>query len=155
LVPERLITIELLTASTMYQLEEVEPSNATPAFVREVESFVLVSAPRRVQLGEASMLLARFDGIAVGAAVHAASRFVGAQYLQALMIDHRWRGQGIGRALLAQSVQDAHIRSSRQFVFWQVHRDNAVMLHISATLADGGKPDHLNDEFAVFVHSEE
>ncbi len=85
------------------------------------------------------MLVADDSGRVVGAAVHHPSAmYPGAQYISAMLLDHRVRGRGLGRQFLDAVIADARSTSGRPYVLWTVHPENHPMIAISRrTVATG------------------
>jgi GNAT superfamily N-acetyltransferase len=82
-----------------------------------------------------AVLLADDDGRVLGAAVHhPACAFPGTQYISALMIDHRRRGQGLGREFFVAVLADARERSGKRYVIWTAHPQNKSMIARSRSL---------------------
>jgi GNAT superfamily N-acetyltransferase len=118
---------------TLRRLDELE-REANPSLpTLEVEK-VIFNATARSHLGDpgSASLLIDGDGRTVGAALHYNHEelpFV--QYIAALFLDHRFRGQGLGRSAFDSVVADARARSGRPYVAWIVHPENVAMLKLS------------------------
>lgn len=114
----------------------------TDEWVREVEDFILGPAVRTHLDEPASFIVAvKIDGDVRGAVVHhPLVGYPGSEYISAVLLDHRSRGQGHGRPLVEAVVQHATGASGRSYAVWAVHPDNAVMLELSAA---------VGEEFAV------
>jgi GNAT superfamily N-acetyltransferase len=56
------------------------------------------------------------------------------QYLAALYIDPRFRGEGLGAELFAAVLADARERTGRPYVAWVVHPENTAMLKLSRAI---------------------
>ena len=84
--------------------------------------------------GSVFLLLDANDRV-VGAALHYNHEELPyVQYVAALFLDPRFRGQGLGAEALAAVVADARERSGRPYVAWVVHPENSVMLKLSRSL---------------------
>jgi L-amino acid N-acyltransferase YncA len=129
-----------LRANSIRRLKEIERTPSPQTWVAEVESFILdggAASHRHEPLS--AVLLADDDGRVVGAAVHHPSgAFPGAQYISAVLVDHRTRGRGLGRELMAAVIADARDRSSREYVIWLVHPDNVAMVALSRSIVASG-----------------
>jgi GNAT superfamily N-acetyltransferase len=125
-----------LRASSVRRLREIERTPNAEPWVAEVEAYVLDGGAASHRLDPLSaVLLADDDGHVLGAAVHhPASGFAGAQYISALMIDHRRRGQGLGREFFVAVLADARERSGKAYVIWTVHPQNESMIALSKSL---------------------
>jgi ribosomal protein S18 acetylase RimI-like enzyme len=64
------------------------------------------------------------------------------QYLAALYIDPRFRGEGLGAQVFAAVLADARERSGRPYVAWVVHPENVAMLKLSRALGREFAIDH-------------
>jgi RimJ/RimL family protein N-acetyltransferase len=111
---------------------EISPS--IPAF--EVERIIFEGTARShlTDPGSAFLLIDDNDRV-VGAALHYNHEelpFV--QYLAALYIDPRFRGEGLGAEMFAAVLTDARERSGRPFVAWVVHPENRAMLKLSRAI---------------------
>jgi GNAT superfamily N-acetyltransferase len=125
-----------LRASSVRRLREIERTPNAEPWVAEVEAYVLDGGAASHRLDPlCAVLLADDDGHVLGAAVHhPASSFAGAQYISALMIDHRRRGQGLGREFFVAVLADARERSGKAYVIWTVHPQNESMMALSKSL---------------------
>jgi ribosomal protein S18 acetylase RimI-like enzyme len=129
-----------LRASNIYRLNELVRTPNANSWTSEVESFILDggAASHRFE-PSSSILLAEVDGQIVGAAVHHPSdMFHGAQYVSAVLVDHRRRGSGFGRQLLRAVLDDARESSGRPYVLWVVHPENTAMITLSRSLVSTG-----------------
>ncbi len=129
-----------LRASNIYRLKELERTPGANFWTPEVESFILDggAASHRFE-PSSSILLAEVEGQTVGAAVHHPSdTFHGAQYVSAVLVDHRRRGSGFGRQLLQAVIDDARGSSGRPYVLWVVHPDNTAMMTLSRSIVSTG-----------------
>lgn len=118
---------------------ERNPDPATPLWEREVEDALL--GPVGLSHYDdpvSAVLVADEAGSVIGAALHYPHEaLVGAQYVAAVMIDHRHRGRGLGAELLTAVVADALAHDpDRAHAAWVVHPDNAAMLHVSNAVGD-------------------
>ncbi len=125
-----------LRASSIRRLREIERTPNAEPWVAEVETFILDGGAAAHRLEpRSSILLADDAGQVIGAAVHhPAAGLVGAQYLSAVLLDHRFRGQGLGKRLLRSVVDDARSSSGRPYVTWVVHPSNTAMIAVSRRL---------------------
>jgi GNAT superfamily N-acetyltransferase len=129
-----------LRATTIRRLREIERTPNAESWVAEVESFILDGGAASHRLEPLSAIVLADDaGRTIGAAVHhPADGLPGAQYLSAVLLDHRFRGQGLGEKLLRAVVDDARQTSGRPYVTWVVHPANAAMIATSRrVVADG------------------
>jgi RimJ/RimL family protein N-acetyltransferase len=122
-----------LRAGTIRRLRELERTPSPDPWVAEVESFILDGGAASHRLEPLSAILLADDaGRAIGAAVHhPAGRLAGAQYISAVLLDHRYRGRGLGDELFRAVIADARSTSGRPYVTWVVHPDNAPMIALS------------------------
>lgn len=125
-----------LRASSVRRLREIEPTPDAEPWVAEVEKYLLEGGAASHRFDPLSaVLLADDDGRVLGAAVHhPASAFPGAQYISAVMIDHRRRGHGLGREFFVAVLADARERSGKRYVIWTVHPQNKSMIALSKSL---------------------
>jgi GNAT superfamily N-acetyltransferase len=125
-----------LRASSVRRLREIEPTPDAEPWIAEVETYILDGGAASHRFDPLSaVLLADDDGQVLGAAVHhPASAFPGAQYISALMIDHRHRGRGLGRKFFAALLADARERSGKRYLIWTVHPQNVSMIALSRSL---------------------
>lgn len=123
-------------ARNLWQLRSIERTPDGPAWIVEVEGFLLgPGVGSHLHEPRSAILIADSDGTTVGAALHRPDEaFPGAQYLSAMVIDHRMRGRGFGRALLVAAITDARERSARGYVRWSVHPDNTAMIALSRSI---------------------
>lgn len=129
-----------LRANTIRRLREIERTPNAEPWTAEVESFVLDGRAASHRLEPLSAVLVADDsGRVVGAAVHHPSAmYPGAQYISAMLLDHRVRGRGLGRQFLDAVIADARSTSGRPYVLWTVHPENHPMIAISRrTVATG------------------
>jgi RimJ/RimL family protein N-acetyltransferase len=129
-----------LRANTIRRLRDIERTPDAPSWIEEVESFILDggAASHRFE-PQSSVLLADDEGRVVGAAVHhPADGYPGAEYISAVLLDHRRRGQGLGGDLIRAVIADARAASGRPYVMWVVHPDNEAMITISRRVVAGG-----------------
>lgn len=134
----RMLRLERLSVSTAWKLGLLERDPSPTPWGAEVERIVLgsIGASHLRDRGSA-LLLVGSAGEPVGAVLHYPHEDLpGMQYLAALLIDHRYRGEGLGRMLLSAAINDARDRSGRSYVGWVVHGANAVMLHLSSEIGD-------------------
>ncbi len=125
-----------LRASSVRRLRQIELTPNADPWVAEVEAYLLGggAASHRAEPLSA-VLLADDEGRVLGAAVHhPATGFPGAQYISAVMIDHRRRGNGLGRELFKAVLADARERSGKRYVIWTVHPQNAPMIALSRSV---------------------
>jgi L-amino acid N-acyltransferase YncA len=125
-----------LRANSVHHLTELERTPKANSWTAEVESFILDgrAASHRFE-PSSSILLADVDDRIIGAAVHHPSdTFHGAQYVSAVLVDHRQRGNGYGGELLQTVITDARESSRRPYVLWVVHPDNTAMITLSRSL---------------------
>jgi RimJ/RimL family protein N-acetyltransferase len=66
------------------------------------------------------------------------------QYIAALYLDPRFRGEGLGAEAFAAVLADASERSGRPYVAWVVHPENSPMLNLSCALGPGFATDPRN-----------
>ncbi len=129
-----------LRANTIRRLQEIERTPYADRWVAEVESFILDggAASHRFE-PRSAILLADDDGRLVGAAVHHPDpTYPGAQYISAVLVDHRMRGRGLGRGVFRAVIDDARNSSGRPHVFWVVHPQNTPMIELSREMVAGG-----------------
>jgi RimJ/RimL family protein N-acetyltransferase len=74
----------------------------------------------------------------VGLAASCPHTVFAAELLQALMIDPRHRGQGLGKPALAAVLRAVHDASASNFVMWLVHPENTSMLELSRRIDPEG-----------------
>jgi GNAT superfamily N-acetyltransferase len=144
-----------LRPATLKRLWSIERTPDAESWVAEVEAFILDGGAWSHQFEPASsILVADESGTVIGAAVHhPAEEFPGARYISALLLDHRFRGRGLGRDLLRAVILDARERSSREYVMWAVHPSNAAMIAVSRAVVNGGVEIHRYEEsgYLVFI----
>lgn len=128
----------MLRAGTLWRLGNIEHEPDAPVWVAEVEAILLDGAAATHLREHGSAFLAADDtGQVVGAALHYNHEsLTGAQYVAAILLDHRHRGSGLGRELMAAVLKDALTRSGRPHVVWVVHPDNAPMLALSDSVGE-------------------
>jgi GNAT superfamily N-acetyltransferase len=133
------LTLRKLSRGAIRQLvEAIERNPEAKPWEVEVENILLdgIGASHLYETGSA-LLLADDQGQIVGAALHYTDdRLPGAQYIATVLVDHRYRRLGYGRALLQAVVSDAIDRSGRTYAVWIVHPENAVMLRLSRDLGE-------------------
>jgi GNAT superfamily N-acetyltransferase len=129
-----------LRPNTIRRLQEIERTPNADPWVAEVESFILDGGAASHRFEPLSaILLADDDGRLVGAAVHHPdAAYPGAQYISAVLVDHRMRGQGLGRAVFRAVIDDARSSSGRPYVLWVVHPQNLAMIALSREMVAGG-----------------
>lgn len=128
-----MINLHKLSNRTLWRLSGLERERDLSPSTLEVERIIFDGAARGY-FGDpgSAFLLIDGDGRVVGAALHynhEQLRFV--QYIAALFLDHRFRGEGLGREAFAAVVADARQRSGRPYVAWIVHPENVAMLKLS------------------------
>jgi GNAT superfamily N-acetyltransferase len=139
------VTLELieLGPTNFDLLDAIERTpEPTEKWVREVEDFIFGPAVRTHLDDPASSIVAvKIDGEVRGAVVHhPLVGYPGTEYISAVLLDHRIRGQGHGRPLIEAVLQHAIDASGRSYAVWAVHPGNLVMLELSAA---------VGEEFAV------
>lgn len=124
----------------LWQLKSIERTPNAPRWTVEVEDFLLgPGIGSHLHEPMSAILVADSLGRVIGAALHQPDEaFPGAQYLSAVLVDHRTRGQGLGRELLAAAIADARERSGREYVRWSVHPRNAPMIALSRSVVTDG-----------------
>jgi GNAT superfamily N-acetyltransferase len=148
------LTLRKLSRGAIRQLvEAIERNPEAKPWEVEVENILLdgIGASHLYETGSA-LLLADDQGQIVGAALHYTDdRLPGAQYIATVLVDHRHRRLGYGRALLQAVVTDAIERSGRSYAVWIVHPENSVMLRISGDLGEELGVDSVTG-YAQFVY---
>jgi ribosomal protein S18 acetylase RimI-like enzyme len=148
------LTLRKLSRGAIRQLvEAIERNPEAEPWEIEVENILLdgIGASHLYETGSA-LLLADDHGQMVGAALHYSDdRPHGAQYIATVLVDHRYRRLGYGRALLQAVVTDAIERSGRSYAVWIVHPENSVMLRISGDLGEELGVDSVTG-YAQFVY---
>jgi ribosomal protein S18 acetylase RimI-like enzyme len=148
------LTLRKLSRGAIRQLvEAIERNPEAKPWEVEVENILLdgIGASHLYETGSA-LLLADDQGQIVGAALHYTDdRLPGAQYIATVLVDHRYRRLGYGRALLQAVVTDAIERSGRSYAVWIVHPENSVMLRISGDLGEELGVDSVTG-YAQFVY---
>ena len=144
-----------LRARSVRRLREIERTPNAEPWVAEVEAYVLDGGAASHRFDPLSaVLLADDDGNVLGAAVHhPASAFPGAQYISALMIDHRRRGHGLGREFLVAVLADARERSGKAYAIWTVRPQNESMIALSRSLVADKKEFGIepNSGYLIFI----
>ncbi len=147
-----LALVELAPAS-FHRLRELERTPGEPdPWVSEVEDFIFGPAVG-THLGEpASRILLAVDGDQVVGAVvhHPDERYPGAEYISAIVVDHRKRGLGYGKQLLAAAIEHTITASKRPHALWAVHPNNAPMIKLSENV--GELVGVHSSGYQVFVH---
>jgi len=149
------VSLELveLGPATLHRLHELERTPGEPdPWVSEVEDFILGPAVGTHIDEPASHILLAVDGDqAVGALVHHPDEnYPGAEYISAIVVDHRKRGQGYGEQLLAAAIEHAIAASKRPHALWAVHPNNAPMIKLSESV--GELVGVHSSGYRVFVH---
>jgi ribosomal protein S18 acetylase RimI-like enzyme len=148
------LTLRQLSRGAIRQLvEAIERNPEAKPWEVEVENILLdgIGASHLYETGSA-LLLADDQGQIVGAALHYTDdRLPGAQYIATVLVDHRYRRLGYGRALLQAVVTDAIERSGRSYAVWIVHPENSVMLRMSGDLGEELGVDSVTG-YAQFVY---
>ena len=120
-------------------------------WVAEVADFILGPGAGSHFDEPASHILLAVDGDqVVGAVVHHPDDLPGAEYISAVLVDHRKRGQGYGKQLLDAAIEHATAASNRPHALWVVHADNAPMIKLSE--AAGALVGAHSSGYRVFVH---
>jgi RimJ/RimL family protein N-acetyltransferase len=130
------IKLRKLNNRNLWRLGELHRETSPSVAAFEVERIIFEGTARShlSDPGSAFLLLDGSDRV-VGAALHYNHEelpFV--QYLAALYIDPRFRGEGLGAEVFAEVLADARERSGRPYVAWVVHPENAPMLKLSRAL---------------------
>ena len=149
-----MIKLRPLRPSTVGQLaRHLTRTPDAPAWLAEVEDYILEWGPAAVFRTKAGqVLLVDDDGTVIGAAVHLPhDRFPATQRLSAVLLDHRYRGQGRGADVLRAAVLAAHSESGQPHVMWMVHQDNQHMQHLSSKVGEYVVTD---GDYQVFVHDQ-
>jgi ribosomal protein S18 acetylase RimI-like enzyme len=148
------LTLRKLPRGAIRQLvEAIERNPEAEPWEIEVENILLDGiGASHLYTTASALLLADDHGQIVGAALHYSDdRPHGAQYIATVLVDHRYRRLGYGRALLQAVVTDAIERSGRSYAVWIVHPENSVMLRISGDLGEELGVDSVTG-YAQFVY---
>jgi RimJ/RimL family protein N-acetyltransferase len=138
------IKLRKLNNRNLWRLGELERETSPSVPAAEVERIIFEGTARSHlrDPGSAFLLVDDKDRV-VGAALHYNHEelpFV--QYLAALYIDPRFRGEGLGAQVFAAVLADARERSGRPYVAWVVHPENVAMLKLSRALGREFAIDH-------------
>jgi RimJ/RimL family protein N-acetyltransferase len=122
-----------LNNRNLWRLGELQRDTSPSVSSSEVER-IIFEGTARSHLGDpgsAFLLIDDRDRV-VGAALHYHHEELAyVQYIAALYLDPRFRGEGLGAEVFAAVLSDARERSGRPYVAWVVHPDNSAMLKIS------------------------
>lgn len=141
-----------LGPATFHRLRELDRTPGQPdRWVAEVEDFILgPGVGSHFDEPASHILLAVHGEQVIGAVIHHPDDLPGAEYISAVLVDHRKRGQGYGKQLLAAAIEHAITASNRQHALWVVHPDNAPMIKLSE--AAGELVGAHSSGYLVFVH---
>lgn len=141
-----------LGPTTFHRLRELARTPGQPdPWVVEVEDFILGAGVGSHFDEPASHILLAVDGDqVVGAVIHHPDDLPGAEYISAVLVDHRQRRQGYGRKLLAAAIEHAISSGNRPHAVWVVHPDNAPMIKLSE--AAGELVGTHSSGYRVFVY---
>lgn len=134
----RLIRVAGASTARLAYIER-NPDPATPEWEREVEDALLGPVGVSHYTDQVSVVLVADEaGSVIGGALHYPHEaLIGAQYIAAVLVDHRYRGRGLGAELLKAVVADALAHDpERAHAAWVVHPDNAAMLHVSGAVGE-------------------
>lgn len=135
-------------------LQAIDAFQYTPCadpWVADVERFLLGAAARDAIRRSRQIWVIEHNGTPVGLAANRDHELFNAELLQALMIDHRYRGMGLAPPVLEGVLKAVHQASDAEFVMWLVHPDNTVMLHLSLVIDPAGG-DRQSDGYRLFAH---
>lgn len=131
-----MIKLRKLNNRTLWRISELQREASPSVAAAEVERMIFEGTARSHlgDRGSAFLLIDQNDRV-VGAALHYNHEELPyVQYLAALYLDPRFRGQGLGSEVFAAVLNHANVRSGRPYVAWVVHPDNAAMLKLSRAL---------------------
>lgn len=150
------MNLELVTlsAANFHRLYELEPTPGVPdPWVSEVEDFIFGPAiGTHLDEPASHIVLAVDEHQPVGVFVHHPhDSYPGAEYISAVLVDHRLRGRGYGAMVLSAAVDHAITVGARAHAVWAVHSDNALMLKLSSALGEQLAVD-ADSAYRFFVH---
>ncbi len=131
-----MIKLRKLNNRNLWRLGELQRETLPSVPASEVER-IIFDGTARSHLGDpgsAFLLIDDRDRV-VGAALHYNHEELPyVQYIAALYLDPRFRGEGLGAQAFAAVLADARERSGRPYVAWVVHPQNSPMLNLSRAL---------------------
>jgi GNAT superfamily N-acetyltransferase len=131
------LVLRKLTPATLWRLSTIEREPLASPWAVDVERILLdgAGASHLAEPGSA-LLAADQTGRIIGAALnYNHEQLIGVQYIAAMLVDHRYRGDGLGRQLLAATIADARTLSGRAYVAWAVDPANEAMIALSTKVA--------------------
>ena len=145
------ITVGRLTARDVTTLDYFEATPQPDPWVAEVETFLLGPAVRHQIRHGGSMWVISTGEAPIGLAASSPHPHFAAELLQAFMIDHRHRRQGLARSALEAVLVAVHRSSPHDNTMWLVHPNNHVMVKLSTSIDPlGGTP--TEDGYLLFAH---
>lgn len=144
------LRLAALSADTAPRLEEIERTPSAPSWLTKVEDAALgeLAAGALLRSGDAVLLACDDAAALVGIVVHGPDRrWLGASYIKAIVVDHRYRGNGYGTELLDEIVSRVRNGGSPHAV-WMVHSENIAMLKVSRSR---NVDEYATGDYAVFV----
>lgn len=147
-VTVRPLTVRMLLTA----IAAIEPSPNAEDFTREVETYLLGPVVRDLVTGRIRHAWGiESDGRTIGLVAHRPHPDWNAELLQALMIDHRFRGRGLSRIVVAELVSAILSEPDCGHVMWLVHPENAAMIHVSRSYT-GEVGLQQADGYVMFVY---
>lgn len=147
------VTVRELNPRTLSVIETAFERTPNPdIWVVEVENFLLGSAARDfVRRRIRNLWLIVNDGVPVGLAANRPHEEWSAELLQAVMIDHRFRGSGLAHPALEALLESIREVIGNGYVMWLVHPDNTAMRHVSWAIS-GESGTAAPDGYLMFAH---
>lgn len=139
-----------LTRRNVHQVSAIERTANAPWWVQEVETFLLVDAPKQILSRTGSGLLVHDDDVLVAVAAHRPHHKWTAELLQAFLVLPALRNKGLAAPALRCALAHVHVVAKVEHVMWLVHQENTAMLRVSTSIADPAAPADI-DGFVTFA----
>lgn len=144
------LTGRTLTRRNVHQASAIERTANAPWWAQEVETFLLVDAPKQILLRTGSGLLVHDGDVLVAVAAHRPHHTWTAELLQAFLVPPALRNKGLAEPALRCALAHVHAVAKVEHVMWLVHQDNTAMLRVSTSIADPAAPADA-DGFVTFA----
>ncbi len=144
------LTATALTRRNVHQVSAIERTANAPWWAQEVETFLLVDAPKQILSRTGSGLLVHEGDVLVAVAAHRPHHKWTAELLQAFLVLPALRNKGLAALALLCALAHVHVAAKTEHVMWLVHQENTAMLRVSLSVADPATPADA-DGFVTFA----